>query len=90
MPHRDDNTYTSVHTYPQNVIYYKSTERERLMEDKVPYIKHYESKEYLEKCIAAKMTSNEIANQNRVSYKLVNAWLIKHGLLRNTPEIRLP
>lgn len=90
MPHRDDNTYTSVHTYPQNVIYYKSTERERPMEDKVPYIKHYESKEYLEKCIAAKMTSNEIANQNRVSYKLVNAWLIKHGLLRNTPDVRLP
>ena len=90
MPHRDDNTYTSIHTYPQNVIYYKSTERERLMEDKVPYIKHYESKEYLEKCIAAQMSSKEIANQSKVSYKLINYWLIKHGLLRNTPEIRLP
>jgi hypothetical protein len=72
------------------MLYYKSTERERLMEDKVPYIKHYESKEYLEKCIAAKMTSKEIANQSKVSYKLINYWLIKHGLLRNTSEIRLP
>jgi hypothetical protein len=60
------------------------------MEDKVPYIKHYESKEYLEKCIAAQMSSKEIANQSKVSYKLINYWLIKHGLLRNTPEIRLP
>jgi hypothetical protein len=90
MPHRDHGRYVSLHRYPQNVLYYKSTERERLMEEKVPYIKHYESKEYLEACIAAKMTSKDIANQNRVSYKLVNAWLIEHGLLRNTPEIRLP
>jgi hypothetical protein len=60
------------------------------MEDKVPYIKHYESKEYLEACIAAQMNSKEIGNQNKVSYKLVNAWLIKHGLLRNTPNVRLP
>jgi len=90
MPHRDDNRYASIHTYPQNVIYYKSTERERLMEEKVPYIKHYESKEYLETCVAAKMTSKEIANQSKVSYKLINYWLIKHGLLRNTPDVRLP
>ena len=60
------------------------------MEEKVPYIKHYESKEYLEACVAAKMTSKEIANQNKISYKLVNHWLIKHGLLRNTPDVRLP
>jgi hypothetical protein len=72
------------------MLYYKSTERESKMEDKIPYVKHYESKEYLETCIAAKMTSKDIANQNKISYKLVNAWLIKHGLLRNTPEIRLP
>jgi hypothetical protein len=90
MPHRAIRTYASLHRYPQNVLYYKSTERERLMEEKVPYIKHYESKEYLEACIAAKMTSKDIANQNRVSYKLVNAWLIEHGLLRNTPDVRLP
>lgn len=90
MPHRAIRTYASLHRYPQNMIYYKSTERERLMEDKVPYIKHYESKEYLEACIAAKMTSKDIANQSKVSYKLINWWLIKHGLLRNTPEIRLP
>ena len=60
------------------------------MEDKIPYIKHYESKEYLEACIAAKMTSKDIANQNKISYKLVNHWLIEHGLLRNTPDVRLP
>jgi hypothetical protein len=60
------------------------------MEAKIPYVKHYESKEYLEKCIAANMNSKEIANQSKVSYKLVNAWLIKHGLLRNTPNVRLP
>jgi len=72
------------------MVYYKSTERERLMEEKVPYIKHYESKEYLEACVAAKMTSKDIANQNKISYKLVNTWLIQHGLLRNTPNVRLP
>jgi hypothetical protein len=72
------------------MIYYKSTERESDMEEKVPYIKQYESKEYLEACTAAKMTSKDIANQNKISYKLVNAWLIKHGLLRNTPDVRLP
>jgi hypothetical protein len=60
------------------------------MEAKIPYVKHYESKEYLEKCIAAQMTSKEIANQSKVSYKLINYWLIKHGLLRNTPDVRLP
>jgi hypothetical protein len=60
------------------------------MNEKVPYVKHYESKEYLEACIAAKMNSKEIANQSKVSYKLVNYWLIKHGLLRNTPDVRLP
>ena len=72
------------------MIYYKSTERESDMEAKIPYVKHYESKEYLEACIAAKMTSKEIANQSKVSYKLINYWLIKHGLLRNTPDVRLP
>ena len=72
------------------MLYYKSTERESDMEAKIPYVKHYESKEYLETCIAAKMTSKEIANQNKISYKLVNVWLIKHGLLRNTPDVRLP
>jgi len=72
------------------MLYYKSTERESDMDEKVQYVKHYESKEYLEACIAAKMNSKDIANQNKISYKLVNAWLIKHGLLRNTPEIRLP
>jgi hypothetical protein len=72
------------------MLYYKSTERESDMNEKVPYVKHYESKEYLETCIAAKMNSKEIANQSKVSYKLVNYWLIKHGLLRNTPDVRLP
>jgi hypothetical protein len=72
------------------VIYLKPTERESDMKEKVPYVKHYESKEYLETCIAANMNSKEIANQTRVSYKLVNYWLIKHGLLRNTPDVRLP
>lgn len=60
------------------------------MEDKVPYIKHYQVKEYLEKCIAAQMTSKEIAKQTRVSYKLINHWLIVHGFLKPTPDIRLP
>ena len=60
------------------------------MEEKTPYIKHYESKKYLEACVAAKMTSKDIANQNKISYKLVNYWLIEHGLLRNTPDVRLP
>lgn len=60
------------------------------MDENVQYVKNYQSKKYLEACIAAKMTSKDIANQNKVSYKLVNAWLIKHGLLRNTPDVRLP
>ena len=72
------------------MLYLYSTERESDMEEKIPYVKHYESKEYLEACVAAKMTSKDIANQNKVSYKLVNYWLIEHGLLRNTPDVRLP
>jgi len=72
------------------VIYLKPTERESDMEAKIPYVKHYESKEYLESCIAAQMNSKEIARQTKVSYKLINYWLIKHGLLRNTPDVRLP
>ena len=36
------------------------------------------------------MTSKEIAKQTRVSYKLINHWLIVHGLLKPTPDIRLP
>jgi hypothetical protein len=71
------------------MLYLYSTERESDM-DKIPYVKQYESKEYLEACIAAKMTSKDIANQSKVSYKLINAWLIEHGLLRNTPDVRLP
>ena len=60
------------------------------MEEKVPYIKHYESKQYLEACISANMTSKDIANQNKVSYKLINYWLIEHNLIPNTPDVRLP
>jgi len=72
------------------MLYLYSTEGESDMDEKVQYVKHYESKEYLEACIAAKMTSKDIANQSKVSYKLINYWLIKHGLLRNTPDVRLP
>ena len=60
------------------------------MEEKIPYVKHYESKEYLEKCMNAKMSSKDIAKENKVSYKLINAWLVKHSLIKHTPEIRLP
>lgn len=55
-----------------------------------PYIKHYESKEYLANMLTGGKTSKEIGKENHVSYKLVNYWLITHGLIKHTPDIRLP
>ncbi len=55
-----------------------------------PYTKHYESKEYLAQMLSEGKTSKEIGKDNRVSYKLVNHWLITYGLIKHTPETRLP
>jgi hypothetical protein len=55
-----------------------------------PYTKHYESKEYLTQMVSEGKTSKEIGKDNHVSYKLINHWLITHGLIRKTTDIRLP
>lgn len=60
------------------------------MEDQLPYIKYYQSKEYLEDELALGKTAKEIANENNVSYKLINRWLIDYGLIVRTDEVLVP
>lgn len=58
--------------------------------DKLPYIKYYESKEFLQDELALEKTARQIGNELNVSYKLINLWLIKHGLIERTPEVMVP
>lgn len=58
--------------------------------DALPFIKYYESKEFLQDCINDKMSVKQIANYCNVSYKLINVWLVKHDLVTRTPEMKFP
>lgn len=58
--------------------------------EKLPFIKYYESKEFLQDCLNKGMSAKDIGKYCHVSYKLINAWLIKHGLLVRTPETKVP
>jgi hypothetical protein len=60
------------------------------MLDNLPYVKYYESKEYLQDELANGKSAREIANENNVSYKLINQWLLNHGLITRSEELRLP
>lgn len=60
------------------------------MLEKSPYVKDYESKAILESYLANGATSREIAKHYRVSYKLINLWLLQYGLISRTSELALP
>ena len=55
------------------------------------YQKLYQDRNYLaNEYLTLKRTAKQIGSDNNVSYKLINSWLIKHGLIVSTPEIKLP
>jgi hypothetical protein len=58
--------------------------------DKLPFIKYYESKEFLQDCLNEGMSAKQIGNYCNVSYKLINVWLVKHDLVTRTPEMKFP
>lgn len=60
------------------------------MPEKVPYVKFYENKAVLESHLSKEMTSRDIAKVYNVSYKLINLWLLQHGLIKRTSELALP
>ena len=58
--------------------------------DALPFIKYYESKEFLQDCLKEGMSAKDISKYCHVSYKLINVWLVKHDLVRRTPEMLFP
>jgi transposase len=60
------------------------------MPEKVPYVKDYQNKAALESYLLAEYNSRDIAKEYNVSYKLVNLWLLQHGLIKPTSELALP
>jgi hypothetical protein len=58
--------------------------------DALPFIKYYESKEFLQDCLNEGMSAKQIGNYCNVSYKLINVWLVKHDLVSRTPEMKFP
>lgn len=60
------------------------------MLEKVPYVKDYESKVILESFLRDGLSSREIGKHYNVSYKLINLWLLQHGLIKRTSELALP
>jgi hypothetical protein len=51
--------------------------------------KFYQDKDWLSEQLKTK-TTKEISKEVRVSYKLINVWAVKHGLLKYTPDLKLP
>jgi hypothetical protein len=49
----------------------------------------YEDKAKLAASLETK-TPRQLSKEIGVSYKLINAWAIRHGLIRRTPETQLP
>jgi transposase-like protein len=58
--------------------------------DVFTFIKYYESKEFLQDCLKEGMSARDIGKYCHVSYKLINLWLVKHGLATRTPEMKFP
>jgi len=52
--------------------------------------KLYQDRNVLEPMFLKGMTSKEIAKELHVSYKLINVWLVKFGLITRTPEMKFP
>jgi transposase len=60
------------------------------MAEKVPYVKDYQDKAALESYLLNGYESRDIAKDYNISYKLVNLWLLQHGLIKLTSELALP
>ena len=60
------------------------------MPEIVQYVKDYQNKAALESYLLSEYTSRDIAKEYNVSYKLVNLWLLQHGLIKRTSELALP
>jgi hypothetical protein len=52
--------------------------------------KLHQDRNVLEPMFLKGLTSKQIGKELHISYKLVNVWLIKFGLIRRTPETELP
>jgi hypothetical protein len=50
----------------------------------------YQDKNVLENLLKDGLSVKQMSNYFHISYKLVNLWLIKHGLIVRTPETVLP
>lgn len=50
----------------------------------------YQQKAVLEKMIQEGLSAKQIAKELHISYKLVNLWLVNHGLVTRTPEMQFP
>jgi len=62
--------------------------RERLKVDK-EFSKNYQNQEWLAKELETK-SPRIISKEIGVSYKLINAWALRFGLIRHTPDLMLP
>ena len=69
-------------------INYQTIEGEN-MEIKDDYVKSYQDKTWLEDQLQTK-SSRQIAKEMHVSYKLINKWALTHGLIKSTPDLKLP
>ena len=57
--------------------------------EKDGYLKIYQDKNWLELQLKTQSV-RQIAKYCHVSYKLINKWALTHGLIRNTPDLKLP
>jgi hypothetical protein len=53
------------------------------------YVKLYQDKSWLEQELQTKSV-RQIAKDLHVSYKLINKYGLTFGLIRNTPDLKLP
>lgn len=59
--------------------------------EKFNFVKKYEDRDYLyNEYVTNSRSSKNIAKDLHVSYKLINLWLLKFGLVKSTPELLLP
>jgi DNA-directed RNA polymerase specialized sigma subunit len=52
--------------------------------------KLHQDRNVLEPMFLKGLSSKQIGKELHISYKLVNYWLIKYGLIIRTPETELP
>ena len=53
------------------------------------FSKNYQNQEWLAKELETK-NARTISKEIGVSYKLINAWALRFGLIRRTPDLQLP